>query len=661
MPRTQTSGGENPEFVLRDFGGVNNRDAREGIGDEEFYWLENLMPLGNGNLVPVNDARFLQTIAETGPPTYTYQVSVAAADYVFAVWANSGNGWVINLASPFTATKIGSGLWTSGQTVASSYDDEGLLIVDPTGYWDYNITAPLTLTAQNNSAVNFTLQSATSIAGFSQLKQVLSVSGTGGIFQTLYTVTGLVLVSGGAGYAVGDTLSFTDNNPITPAQIVVATIGGSGAITAFTLSTGGSYPGPTSATLVPVGPGGASSTTSGAGTGAQFSTSVLATSVQITARGTGYANTDTLKDETSGATVIDSFILTTSGVIAGTSISTYAGRVWIGYLRTIFFTDIDSYNYFGGAGGSFTINDAYLHRYITALFSANNYLYIFGDDSIDALSNVTVSPSTGVTSFSRINITASIGCSQPTSIFPYFRGIAFYWNNGFWILSGSTPEKISDKILGALNELTGAVPNVFSNYVYGCQVVINSELCAAFLFSFVDTFTAVGGTRSIFALYFKQKWFFYSIAASPSVTGAFWVPIFGSPAMAAWVGNALYQMLSPTAPVLYKPGIIQTKLWDAGATMREKQAINVGIAAVLGASPLAQITYTVDTELGAGAKLYTPARESSSAGYSTLVQQVVEGGQRMLGLTVNTNVTAPVVDQIVMLALRGKTERDVLQ
>ena len=109
-------------------------------------------------------------------------------------------------------------------------------------------------------------------------------------------------------------------------------------------------------------------------------------------RGFGYTNGATSQDK-NGATVVTTYTITTSGVIGGTTICTYAGRVWIGSSQncSISRTCCPTYNSFGGAGGSFTITDSYLNNNINAMCAANNYMYIFGDDSIDALSNVTVS------------------------------------------------------------------------------------------------------------------------------------------------------------------------------------------------------------------------------------------------------------------------------
>lgn len=663
MARSSNVGGENPEFILREFQGMNNINARECIEDNEFYWCENAIPVAPGALYPVLAPVGSNTVAEPNSPTYVTNFSVGGANYQFVVFAASGNGYIINTTTGFTWFLIITGL-TSGQTFATPYNNQGLLIVDPVGYWDWNVTTPGVLTPQNNSLTNATLVFAHSFAGGTTVSSNLTGAGTpvGGSVRAQYTVTTVTLVNAGTGYAVGDTINLTDNNPSVPANIVVASISGGGAtgpITGITLSTGGTYPGPlaTGPTLVSAatGPTGTVTTTTGTGTGATFTTHIIATSATVVSRGTGYtgASYDLFDTGSGGAPVYDHFTIASSGVIGGTGIATYAGRVWISSSRTVYFTDINSYNSFGGVGGSFTIPDSYLHTVITALYDANNYLYIFGDTSIDALSNVTVSA--GVTSFSRINVTASVGTSSPASIFAYYRAIVFYNISGIYLLAGATPEKISEKISGIIQNTFGG------SQIYGGAVLVQGELCAAMQFLVKDIFTQAGTIRPLIVLFFRGRWWTYSFPYTPGAG-------FGTTAMSS-ISNGgvmtLYTYRSngtstqiftafSTLGVL-SSWLLKTKLWDGGSPIHEKQAINAGLAGTWVGNPATGVTINVDTELSTAVAqtLTVPA-----AGYQFEVTIGNEGGSQYLGLTVagSTDMT-----QINMLALRGKQERDILQ
>jgi hypothetical protein len=652
-PRAQAGvGGQNPEFVLREFEGMNTLAAREAINDNEFWWCENAIPIAAGKVLPVSGAAQLSTVAEATSPTYTCNFNVSGVTYALVVFASSGNGYILTVATGVW-TKVFTGTLTSGQTFATPYNNQGLLIVDPTGYWDYAVTTPGVLTVQNNAVASITNGIMNRLpGGVSVFLTASGLAGAGAMLQPVYEVVFVNLVNAGTGYAVGDTINLTDNNPTLPAQIIVATITGGGAtgpIGTITLPTGGSYPGPiyTSGATSPAattGPSGTVTTTTGGGTGVAVAVKIQPTAMNILARGSGYALGGTLVDNYG-----DTWTVVPSGVISGTSIATYDGRVWISYLRTVNFTDIDSYVSFGGVGGSFTIPDAYLVANITALYAANNYLYIFGDTSIDALSNVTVAA--GVTSFSRINVTGSVGCSLASSIFSYYRGIVFYHASGIYLLSGSTPEKISEKISGIIAAAVGT-------QVYGGTVLVAGELCAVVQLVINDDFAQTATvTRPLFVLFFRGRWWVYSFpfTAGFYTTASFTYAAAGIATLAAFrctgALTAYYRCFSPAVAL---PWLLRTKLWDAGAPLHEKQSMNAAIAGQFQGINPTGVIINVDTETAT-----TPTRpiDVPSDGYALEVTLSTEGGSQYLGLTVtgSTDMT-----QIDLLALRGKQDRNML-
>lgn len=648
-PKSSNVGGQNPEFVFREFQGMNTINSRDTIDDNEFAWCENAIPVGPGSVYPVpGPSPALVTVTgESGAPSYVINFNVTGTNYCFAVWANSGHGYVVNLTT-FTATQIITGL-TSGQTQATQYSNQGLLIIDPTGYWDWNITVPNTLTPQNNAISGGTITSATSVAGGTLLTNS-GLTGTGGSAQALYQVISVTVNGAGSGYVVGDSLTLTDGFAVDSnyANIIVSSVGGGGAITGITLASGGSYSGPITGASLITGPTG-TTVSGGTGTGATFAVTVQAVSVNVVAPGYGYTNGATSQDK-NGATVVTTYTIETSGVIGGTTICTYAGRVWIGSGRTVDFTDVLSYNSFGGAGGSFTITDSYLNNNINAMCAANNYMYIFGDDSIDALSNVTVS--SGVTSFSRINVTTSVGTSVPTSVFSYYRGIAFYHASGFYLMAGATPEKVSEKISGIITQIQPTA------LVYGAEVLIQSELCLVMLFTFFDTFTEAGTERTLMALFFRGRWWVASQPTLGAVQATFSISptapgtIPGIATLYVWADNSMFRAFNPTSPTA--TWLIKTKLWDGGAPMREKQSINAALGANWNGVP-GDVSITVDTELGSSAAIPV---ENNPLGYNLAVQAANEGGSQYLGLTLTGSTD---ISRILAIALRGKTERDFLQ
>lgn len=267
----------------------------------------------------------------------------------------------------------------------------------------------------------------------------------------------------------------------------------------------------------------------------------------------------------------------------GTSIATYAGRVWIGNDRTVTFTDVDSYNGFGGAGGAFTISDETLHDTITALFPANNFLYISGTDSFDVLGDVRVVA--GITNFTRSNITASVGTNLPNSIFAYYRQLMFAGAIGFYALSGATPQKISDP----LDQLYPTIDQTMG--FSGGQVSIYNILCAAFLFTFTDTFTPTGGTRALLAIFFNGKWCFASQGEDLRLMTS--VPMNGIPTLYAWDNNKLYRLFNNTTETIDSRW--QSKLYDGGDSILDKQVLRVGVSATF-VQVTQAISFVVDNE-----------------------------------------------------------------
>lgn len=271
----------------------------------------------------------------------------------------------------------------------------------------------------------------------------------------------------------------------------------------------------------------------------------------------------------------------------GTAIAVYAGRVWIANNRTINFTDVASYNSFAGSGGSFLLNDSTLHAGVTALSTANNFLYIFGANSINVVSDVRVVG--GIAVFSNVNIQSSVATSSPFSVFPYYRAVFFASKYGFYSLYGSTPQKISDQLDSVFKLIDFTMP------IYGGPVLLFNILCAAFMFTYIDPMV---GARPLLAIYHNEKWFVGSQGAS--LKGIFAANVNGVPIMFGDDGTHLTQIFFDSAAAISTT--IIPKLFDGGDSILDKQAMKFGIEAVNPAS-LVVFTVTIDSEFGSGTAL----------------------------------------------------------
>lgn len=590
--------------VFSDFtGGVNLTAARHKIKDNQCSWLEGAQPLADGYTPILNgpvNADFGQWIAKVGgestAPSFMYTFNVAGTDYVFAVFSLSGNGYIGD-ANGISVTKFFAGNLTSGQTAATVWNNKGLLIVDPAGYWDWNVSTAATLTALNNSVQSVTITDGGS--GFTAFPSV-ALSGGGGSGATLsvaYMGLGSVqtINSTGTNYKVGDILTLAAFNVAqrSPSQLTVTTVNATGGVTGVSVSNPGAGFG-TFGTFPAV--------SGGSGTGCTMTVSWVVTEVDVATRGSGYTGPPSITFSGGGPPTRQATATSVvSGSLAGTAVAAYAGRVWIASGRTVTFTDVNSYNTFIVSGSSFTINDNYLHNNITALFTANNYLYIFGPDSIDVLSNVTVSAS-GTASFSRVNVTAAVGTDQPNSIFSYYRSVAFAATNGFYLLSGSSPEKIDDVITPLVAQID------FSTYIYnsisGGQVTLNNELCAAWQVNFTDIFMSGGAFKSILLIYSKGRWFFSrqcAVSGTPLQLG----PIVSIPSNASSrfglytiaSDKNYYQLFQISDTTSFWR--IRTKLVDGEAPMTTKQAVRAAMGCTMGGivATRSGLSLTVDTEI----------------------------------------------------------------
>jgi len=300
--------------------------------------------------------------------------------------------------------------------------------------------------------------------------------------------------------------------------------------------------------------------------------------------GTGYTSvpTVTLGGAGSGQTITASVIFQ-----PGNCIASYAGRVWIANGRVLYYTASGTNNDFiSKSAGNIIFNDSTLIGNITQIVSANNFLYVFGTDSINVISDVRVSTTDGSTLFTNTNISASVGTDLPYALMPYFRSIVFMNRYGVYALVGSTTSKLSDA-------LDGVFPYIdFTKTVSAGQVLIYNILCAAFNFYVSSTFPyGTGGGRWVQAVYFDKKWFFTSQNATTFVTS---IPVSGSAVLFTTTGTNLQQAYKNSTTAI--SSYIQPALYGMGNIIRDKVALKFGVEAILSAASGNSMTVAVDSE-----------------------------------------------------------------
>lgn len=315
--------------------------------------------------------------------------------------------------------------------------------------------------------------------------------------------------------------------------------------------------------------------------------------VIMTNVGSGYTAAPTVSFSSgSGTGAVGTVILNSDTIV---DVATFSGRTWVAAGRTIYYSAAGSYSDFTSvSAGSFTLTDSTLHGNIQGLLSANNFLYIFGDDSINVFSDLRVS-NTGSTLFTNTNVSASIGTKRLYGVFPYFRSVLFMNDYGMYALVGSTTSKISDQLDGIFPYIDFTLP------ITGGQVLLNNILCAAFNFTYNDP-TNNNTPRQIQCVFFEKKWFVTSQGSLDYVTS---VPVGGLITLYGVDDKSLYKLYGNASASV--ASTIRTALMPLGDPIRTKQALKFGIEATL--TNTATITATVDSEQGSS-PAYTLTNET---------------------------------------------------
>jgi hypothetical protein len=572
--------------VIKQFQGLNTKANRTAIGEDEFSWLENAQPVGPGNL-RITPAQTAVTdsgntvVMFSDTPTYLSSASLNITDYVLAFMPD-GSAQYFNITSGIKGTVATAGTFSNSGIEVSQYNNDHILILDNNKglyTWDGNNTVAIGsvgLIAMTNYGSGYNTAPSVTISGPDQ---------TGGIrAEATCAVTGnavtyVTLTNAGSGYTNASNLT-----------VSFAGGGGSGAAAIGELLT---FAQGTVATAVVNGGSGYTNGTTpvtfsgGGGTGAAATAIVRNNAVSVvimTNYGANYTNnsniTATISAGGSGANLVP--VINNDPNVG---VSSFSGRVWVAFGRTVAYSAAGSYSDFTSvSAGTIVLTDSTLHGNIQQLLAANNFLYVFGDDSINVFSDVRVTTS-GTTLFTNTNVSASVGSKRPQAIFPYFRSVLFMNDYGVYALVGSTTSKLSDSLDGMFANID------FNSPIYAGQVLINNILCAAFNFRYYDAIFT-GGYRYIQAVFFDKRWFLTSQGDSMKYITS--VPFNGKISLYGTIDNTLYKLYNSTSNAITSR--VQTALLPLTDPIRTKQALKFGIEATL--SNGAVLSVTVDSENG---------------------------------------------------------------
>ena len=289
---------------LRSFKGVNTQADRKVIDDDEFAWLENVMPIGNGNAKTVYGPS-ADLCALPGGKTCYYmdEGNIGGVSYMF-MFCTDGSAYQVNLLT-FAQTVVGAaGTFSGTHTRFAQWKNERIVLIDVSnGYFDWD---GVSLKKYKGSIASVTIVNGG--YGFSSLPTITPSSGSSTYAATI-GVNQASIVAAGNGYWVGDALTTHNVWAVTQATFIVSSVDVSGAITGMNISSTGSFN--FTQTF-------GSALFGGHGNGATVNISLTITDVTVSGSGSGYSSTPTLTVSNGGAGVSGSDL---TASISGTTMT----------------------------------------------------------------------------------------------------------------------------------------------------------------------------------------------------------------------------------------------------------------------------------------------------------------------------------------------------
>jgi len=579
--------------VVKNFTSLNTKANRTAIKEDEFAWIENAMPIGHGNIkvIPaqstVKDASN-NVIAFANTVSFLTSANIDVNDYILGFETN-GRSQYVKLDTSGTAN-IGNvaaaGTFSSGNVSAAQYKNQRVIIGDPDKglfTWDgANVSSigAVGFIGVRSAGAGYTSTPSVTLSAPQETTGNVQATATATVLANV--ISTITLTNAGQGYTLPPTVTISGGGATTSATAISSLVTFKTGTVSVVMNTSGT--GYTNSANVTITIGDASGWTTRATANAIVSGGQI-TQILMSNPGDGYTATSNVAVVIADSSGTPGSGATATGVInldQIVDVATFSGRAWVAAGRTVYYSAAGSYSDFTSvSAGSLVLTDSTLHGNIKGLLSANNFLYIFGDDSINVFSDLRVTTS-GATLFTNTNVSASVGTKRIYAIFPYFRSVLFMNDYGIYALVGSTTSKISD-------QLDGVFPYIdFTKPVSAGQVLLNNILCAAFSFTYNDP---ILGARSIQAVFFEKKWF---ISSQGSLTYITSVPLSGLINLYGTTGTELYRLYSDATGNV--SSTIRTALMPMGDPIRTKQALKFGIEATL--NNASTINVTVDSESG---------------------------------------------------------------
>ena len=315
--------------VVKAFKALNTHSNRTAIDETEFSWIENIQPIGYGNLKFVSQSSNVANVTWGNTVTHLDSAYLNGADYVFAAQAD-GRIEYYNITTSTKGTVANAGVFSGANVTFAQWKAERVMISDPNKglySWDgtslipvgcvsfigitnvgsgyttvpsVTISAPDTANGVQATAVASISNASGTITGFTMsnvgasytslpsvtIAPPTSIGGVqataSAILSSTGTIAGLNLGNPGYGYTTAPAVTITGGGGTNAAATAIL---GSGEVTAITLTNAGS--GYTSKPTVTISGGGGANATAVAGF---VNFNVGSVGILLNTGGTGYTS-----------------------------------------------------------------------------------------------------------------------------------------------------------------------------------------------------------------------------------------------------------------------------------------------------------------------------------------------------------------------------------
>ena len=304
------------------FSGMNQEASRLGMEDAEFYWRENLIKTGPGNL------RALWDIGASiySPPTgktivWFFFYNIAAINYA-AVFLSDGTAIQVNVATlaQTVISSVPGTFYAGGQLPACCQSGSQYLLITnnitPNSYWIWD-----GMLLYGAGGIGPDTNITDGGAGYTSAPTVLAFGGSGsGITATASIANGSVvavqITNPGINYLPDDTVQFQFSGGGTDTGAILTAVLSVGAVDSIELLAGGSGGSPGTYALT---------FTGGAGTGAAGTYTIGAggavTSVDLTAGGANYTGTPAITFTHGSVTGAQALAILAGGTVASVTVT----------------------------------------------------------------------------------------------------------------------------------------------------------------------------------------------------------------------------------------------------------------------------------------------------------------------------------------------------